>query len=176
MTTPAKSELLDFLRSSQLKVAAKAPLKRTLQQFVLDYGWWYEPAEFATKMATGTPNQCHTNAVALMHADHSLFYCEGYALFQSGTDPTIHAWATDGQGRAIDNTWPQPGVAYAGVPFRSLYVNMTALKNRAILSLLNNYQNNYPLRGDLGDRPDEWLDLRGQGMKRLVDAPATNEV
>jgi hypothetical protein len=42
-------------------------------------------------------------------------------------------------------------------------VNMTALKNHATVSLLDDYQNNYPLRGDLGDRPDEWLELRGRG-------------
>ena len=171
-----RTTLLNFLRNSQPTAAAKALLKRTFQQFVLDYGWWYEPAEISKQMTLGSPNQCHKNAVDLMLADESLIYCEGYALFQSGTIPTIHAWVTDGQGRAIDNTWPQPGVAYAGVPFRSLFVNMTALKNHAILSLLDDYQNNYPLRGDLGDRPDEWFELRGRGMKRVFEAPATKEV
>ena len=46
---------------------------------------------------------------------------------------------------------------------------MTALKNRAIVSLLDDYQNNYPLRCDLGDQPDEWLDLRGRGLIKLLD-------
>ena len=77
-------------------------------------------------------------------------------------------WVTDGHGNAIDSTWPQPGVAYAGVPFKSLFVNMTALKNRAIVSLLDDYQNNCPLRGDLGDGPDEWLDVRGCGLMRVA--------
>jgi hypothetical protein len=58
-------------------------------------------------------------------------------------------------------------VAYAGVPFKSLFVNMTALKNRATVSLLDDYQNNYPLRGDLEDRPDEWLELPGRGTERI---------
>jgi hypothetical protein len=58
-------------------------------------------------------------------------------------------------------------VAYAGVPFKSLFVNMTALQNRATVSLLDDYENNYPLRGDLGDRPDEWLELRGRGTARV---------
>ena len=88
----------------------------------------------------------------------------------------IHAWATDGRGRAIDNTWPKPGVAYAGVPFRSLFVNMTALKNRATVSLLDDYQNNYPLRGELGDRPDEWLDLRGRGTERVEKRATADEM
>ncbi len=68
-----------------------------------------------------------------------------------------------------EKPWRLAGVAYAGVPFKSLFVNMTALKNRAIVSLLDDYQNNCPLRGDLGDRPDEWLDLRGCGLMKVSE-------
>jgi len=142
-------------------------LKRTFQEFILEYGWWYEPAELPKQFAHGTPQECHKNATDLMLADESLVYCEGYALFKSASLPTLHAWITDGQGRAIDNSWPQPGLAYAGVPFQSGFVNLTALKNRATISLLDDYQNSYPLRGDLGDRPDEWLELRGRGTARI---------
>ena len=167
VATMPRSELLDFLRNSKPTPAAKALLKRTFQQFVLEYGWWFEPVELDLKVATGTPQECHKNAVDLALADDSLIYCEGYALFKSGSLPRVHAWVTDGHGRAIDNTWPQPGVAYAGVPFKSLFVNMTALTNRAIISLLDDYQNNWPLRGDQGDRPGEWLEPRGRGIERL---------
>ena len=41
-------------------------------------------------------------------------------------------------------------------------------ENRAIVSLLDDYQNNCPLRGDLGNRPDEWLDLRGCGLMKIA--------
>jgi hypothetical protein len=167
MTTASQTELLDFLGRSEATPAAKAFLKRTFQEFVLEYGWWYEPAELPMKSATGTPRECHKNAADLALADDSLIYCEGYALFKSGSLPTLHAWVTDGHGNAIDNTWPHPGVAYAGVPFTSFFVNMTALKNHATISLLDDYQNNYPLRGDLGDRPDEWLEIRGRGTERI---------
>jgi hypothetical protein len=172
-----RDELLDFLRRSQATPAAKALLlKRTLQEFVLEYGWWYEPAVPDVKIPNGTPQQCHTNATNLTLEDDSLIYCEGYALFKSGSQPTVHAWVTDGRGRAIDNTWPKPGVVYAGVPFRSLFVNMTALKNRATVSLLDDFQNNYPLRGELGDRPGEWLDLRGRGTERVGRREAADEM
>ena len=163
----SRDELLDFLRRSTATPAAKALFKRTLREFVLEHGWWYEPAELGERFATGTPQQCLTNATNLMLADDTLIYCEGYALFEPGSHPTIHAWVTDGKGRAFDNTWPKPGVAYAGVPFKSLFVNMTALKNHATVSLLDDYLNNWPLRGDLGDRPDEWLELRGRGTARV---------
>lgn len=165
--TSAQSELIAFLQRSKPTAAAKALLKRTCQQFVLEYAWWYEPVELPKQIAPGTPNECLKNAVDLMLNDNSLIYCEGYALFDSETMPVIHAWVTDGNGRAIDNTWPKPGVAYAGVPFRSVFVSMTNLKNRAIISLLDDWQNTYPLRGDLGDRPDEWLEPKGRGVERV---------
>ncbi len=165
--TPDQATLLQFLRTSQPTPAAKALLKRTMQQFVLDYGWWYEPAELPRDVPLGTPQECHKNAIDWAMDDDSLVYCEGLALSKGSSLPILHAWVTDGHGRAIDNTWPQPGVAYAGVPFRAGFVTLTALKNDAIGSLLDDYQNDYPLRGDLGDRPDEWLELRGRGTARV---------
>lgn len=169
MLAMPQAQLLQFLRDSVPTPAAQAFLKRTFQQFVLEYGWWYYPAELPSSIARGTPNQCHKNAADLCGSDGSLIYCEGYALFKPGGLPTIHSWATNGDGRVIDNTWPQPGVAYAGVPFKDLFVVMTALKNHATVSLLDDYQNDYPLRGELGDRPDEWLELRGRGFAKILD-------
>jgi hypothetical protein len=165
--TTHQTKLLTFLQHSEPTPAATALLKRTCQQFVLEYGWWYEPVLLPKQIAIGTPNECHKSATDLILTDDSLIYCEGYALFESGMTPVIHAWVTDGQGRAIDNTRPKPGVAYAGVPFRSVFVSMTALKNRAMISLLDDWQNTYPLRGELGDRPEEWLELRGRGVVRI---------
>jgi hypothetical protein len=80
--------------------------------------------------------------------------------------PTLHSWVTGGQGRAFDNTWAKPGVAYAGVPFQTDFLNRTMLKNHAA-SLLDDYRNMYPLRADLGDRPNEWLEVRGRGVARI---------
>jgi hypothetical protein len=167
MNSDAHDRLLDLLRRSTSTSAASVIFRRTLQEFVLDYGWWYEPAVLPGRFPRGTPQECFRNAAFLALNDESLIYCEGYALFRHGSAPRLHAWVTDGTGRAIDNTWPQCGVAYAGVPFQSLFVNMTALRNRATISLLNDYRNLYPLRNELGDRPGEWLEERGRGTERL---------
>ena len=174
--TPNQEILLDFLRNSQPTPAAKALLKRTMQQFVLDYGWWYEPAELPKHVALGTPQECHKNAMDLVTADDSLIYCEGCALFKGSSLPTVHTWVTDGRGAAIDSTWPQTGVAYAGVPFRVGFVTTTALKNDAIGSLLDDYMNDFPLRGDLGDRPDEWLEPRGVERQESAPSRTPNEL
>lgn len=165
--TLEETKLLTFLHSGDLPPSARAFLKRTSQEFVLEHGWWYEPIVVPPQITFGTPKQCHKNATDLTVADESLVYCEGYALFKGSSLPTIHAWVTDGHGHAIDNTWPQHGVAYAGVPFTADFVTLTTLKNRATFSLLDDFQNDFPLSGDLGDRPDEWLELRGRGLRRL---------
>jgi hypothetical protein len=167
MITSAQAKMLNFLQRSRPTPDAKAIFKRSPQAFVLEYGWWYEPDLLPEHVKPGTPQECHHNAAMLTIDDDSLIYCEGYALFQPGSEPRVHAWVTDGRGRAIDNTWPVPGVVYAGVPFQGLFVTMTSLKNKATISLLDDYQNLYPLRGDLGDRPDEWLEQRGRGVSRI---------
>jgi hypothetical protein len=168
-STILQARLLDFLRRSIPMPGAKVVFKRTLHEFVLQYGWWYEPSVLPKQIARGTPQECYKNATFLTVEDDALIYCEGYALFSTDSAPRLHAWVTDGHGVAIDNTWPQSGVAYAGVPFRSVFVTMTALKNHATISLLDDYQNLYPLRSELGDRPDEWLEERGRGITRLQD-------
>jgi hypothetical protein len=167
MTTKPQAELLDFLRHTERTAAAKAFLKRSSQAFVLEYGWWYEPADLPEKIVAGAPRECFNNATDLIFHDAGLVYCEGYAIFTSGIGPTIHACVTDGQGRAIDNTWAPPGVAYAGVPFLSTFLMMRAVEHRATIGLIDDWQNNWPLLRDLGDRSDEWLEQRGRGVTRL---------
>ena len=158
--------MLEFLRRTEAPHRARPVLKRSFLDFILEYGWWYEPTEDSTGIDTGARKQCFANAADLAHTDGSLIYCEGFAL-PAGMFPVPHAWVTDGQGRAIDNTWPTPGVAYAGVPFTWDFVTMMALKNNAFGSLLDDWQNRWPLRGDLGDRPDEWLEIGGRGTERV---------
>jgi hypothetical protein len=104
MTIATQTEPLDFLRRSEATPAAKALLKRTFQEFVLEYGWWYEPTELPKKFATGTPQECHKNAVEIALADDSLIYCEGYALFKCGSLSRIHAWVTDAPSRTPSRT------------------------------------------------------------------------
>lgn len=143
-------------------------LKRTFKQFVLEYGWWYEPVALPEGISMGPMKNCHKNAYDLALKDDRFIYCEGYALFRDVGIITLHSWVTDGQGKAIDNTWTPSGVAYAGVPFTTFFVTMTNLKNKASISLLDDWQNKYPLAGELGDRPAEWLETkRADGIARL---------
>ena len=78
---------------------------------------------------------------------------------------------TDGTGRAIDTTWDEPGIAYAGVPFNKSYIRRTCWRNGAFISVIDDWQNGYPLLNDLGDEPDQWLEPElGTGIGRLNDS------
>lgn len=34
-------------------------------------------------------------------------------------------------------------------------------------SLLDNWQNDYPLRGELGNQPDKWYEKAGEGLAKI---------
>lgn len=96
---------------------AKGILKRTPSQFIHDYGWFYEPAPMPQAVGAGNADECYNNALVLALNDSSLIYVEGFAV-RADSFRIHHAWATDGSGRAIENTWEVPGVVYVGVPFK----------------------------------------------------------
>ena len=95
-------QLYDQLLDEEPTPAAKAILKRTSGQFVLDYGWWYEPAPLPDNIAHGTPQQCHKNALDLATEHDGLIYCEGLALSPqtAGIALSTHGSLTAREGRS----------------------------------------------------------------------------
>ena len=122
MASTPQARLLAFLRQRAPTPGAKVMFKRALQEFVLEYGWWYAPSELPRQIARGTPQECFKNAAYLTIDDDSLIYCERYALFRNVSVPRLHAWVTDGRGRAIDNTWPKCGVDTVGTSLSSFHL------------------------------------------------------
>jgi hypothetical protein len=147
---------------------AKGILKRTPSQFIHDYGWFYEPAPLPKAVGAGDADECYNNALVLALNDPSLIYVEGFAAGPGGLR-IHHAWATDGNGRAIDNTWKIPGVVYVGVPFKCGFVSLMGLKNKGVGSLMVDYANDFPLLRELSDQPEKWLDPSGKGVVRIAD-------
>jgi hypothetical protein len=146
----------------------KGYLKRTSCQFVNDYGWFYRPTPLPAGLELANENECYNNALNLALDNPSLTYVEGFAAGPGGLR-IHHAWVTDGNGRAIDNTWRVPGIVYAGVPFKCGFVSLTGLRNRGVGSLLDEYTNDWPLLRELSDLPDTWLQVQGKGLMRLAD-------
>ncbi len=162
-----EEHLLQALHGRDALVKRPAFMKRSQYRFVIDYGHWFKPTPLPIAIDHGDEQQCFMNALDALEYDNSLIYVEGFALSSGSSLPIHHAWITDGSGRALDNTWVDPGVAYAGVPFRTEFLIETILKNEAILSLLDDWQNNWPILGSLGDTPCIWLETRGEGQAAI---------
>ena len=170
MLTEHQQRLYDILLSFPRTDEAKKAQKLSPMEFIFQHGWWYEPCEVPRSIGRGEEQACHKNSQLLAHDRDALTYCEGYALYKGGSMPVLHAWVTDGTGRAIDTTWDEPGIAYAGVPFNKSYIRRTCWRNAAFISFIDDWQNGYPLLNDLGDEPEEWLEPElGKGVGRLND-------
>lgn len=166
LPTEYELRLLRQLRANY-NTNLKGYLKRTSRQFVADYGWFYEPGPFPQDVACGIENECYNNALRLTLEDKSLIYVEGFAAGASGLG-IHHAWATDGAGRVIDNTWREPGVVYAGVPFTTPFVSVTGLRNEGVGSLIDDWQHDWPLLRRLTDQPEYWMEPRGRGVIEIA--------
>lgn len=164
-----EEELFAALRQASTAMKSCGGFLRSMEEFVLEYGWWYCRSPLQSDIALGVPNQCHKNAAELAASDSRLIYCEGFALAKSGLSPTRHAWVTNGTGAAFDNTWKSHGLAYAGVPFQSRFVVITNLRNKASISQLDNWKDDWPLCRELGSMPSEWYEPIGRGRSRLND-------
>jgi hypothetical protein len=146
---------------------AKRVLKRTSRQFVLDYGWFYTPAPLPMGVTLAAKAECYNNALRLVLDNSNLVYVEGFAVGKDGL-PIHHAWVTDRSGRAIDNTWDTPGIAYAGVPFKAGVVSLIGLKNQSVGSLIDDWEHDWPLLQQEGDHPERWLEIQGNGSRKLT--------
>jgi hypothetical protein len=142
-------------------------LRRSSCQFLLDYGWWYEPVSLPKDVAKGNPNECYQNALLLALERDELVYVEGFAAGPGGLR-IHHAWVTDGKGRAFDPTWNELGVVYVGVPFNAGWVSLRGLTNKGVGSVIDDLEDGFPLLDDLGDRPDEWMEPRGMGFIKVT--------
>ena len=102
------------------------------------------------------------NAFNLALDDDSLIYCEGVVLPLDGSVLVHHAWATDGTGRAIDSTVETLAGAYAGVPFNTMFLNHYHLRNREVVSLLDDYLHDWPMLCELGIDPRNGWNTRAR--------------
>jgi hypothetical protein len=82
----------------------------------------FEPAPCPDGVVRGTPNKCSVTAMATAFF-HDLALVRGYALFDRRKelrDPEAtpvwigHWWAATENGRVVDASWEDPGIAYIG--------------------------------------------------------------
>lgn len=91
------------------------------QEFVLQYGRLFTPAELPDDLPLAESGRCFDNAHQQADARaNELVYVEGFATSASiGWMGIEHAWCTrwPGDADALDLTWRPIGGAYVGVPF-----------------------------------------------------------
>jgi len=156
---PVASEVERFLRAS---VEAARRFQRTargpyvcMEEFVLEHGRPFLPQRLPDDYTKGEPQQCYKNSQELIVFRHqvngdTLTYCEGYA---AGIIPVLHGWLVNQRGEVIDRTWTGKrrtsgaplAVEYYGVPFRSDYVRRMVVKSKSWLSLIDNWEDEWPL-------------------------------
>jgi hypothetical protein len=102
---------------------------------VLRLGKWWSPAPRPKAVRRRSAKQCFANSQRLA-GDKGWSYVEGYALDAGTGLPFHHGWCGDEEGRAIDATWEEPGVAYFGVAFSPDEVDRWIQKNGVLGAIL----------------------------------------
>lgn len=114
----ATDELLQHLKDVEAMVRPRSG-EENLWSFILRNAKTYAPP--AKPRPEGVPKMrdkhCFENALKLAtdHEADGWQYCEGYA---TSIIPMEHAWVVTPEGKVIDPTWKDAGVAYVGIAMK----------------------------------------------------------
>lgn len=119
--TPAQAAIIEWL--TMLRNCSRGngiPSGYTyagIGDFLLCHAQSYEPRPLPARFSSGFPSACFYNASRLARRRRGYRYVEGYAAADIGGSafPTHHAWNLDREGKLIDTTWKDIGLAYFGV-------------------------------------------------------------
>jgi hypothetical protein len=117
------------------------------EHWIFTHGMYFKGRKLPKKYKMGIPQQCFFNSWRGA-IKHHLTYFEGYTLYIL---PILHAWNLDPANKIVDLTLPAiPRLPfedreYFGVPFKLSYVSLTANAKGAYGSLIDDWENNYPL-------------------------------
>lgn len=113
-----------------------------VEDFILQNGREMELGNVDIGEMRGEMRECFRNAYYLaMQKDWT--YCEGYAI-SKGLIPTLHAWVLDNEGKVVDPTW-EGEAEYFGCEFPWKYVTRITFKREYWGSVLDDWQNHFPL-------------------------------
>jgi hypothetical protein len=166
LTTAEEALFRDLKAHAAHRSTGNGYLKCSRLQFILDFGWWYEPAPLPEGISRAAPNECYKNALELAEAIDGLIYVEGVVVGDGGL-LVPHAWATDDKGHVLDPTLEPLGLAYAGVPLITSFVAGRASDYGFHVPMLDDWEHDWPLLRELFDRPDIWYESRAVGFRKL---------
>jgi hypothetical protein len=145
MTDDSLSQLKTFLqeRAEQMRRYARPDRKYCcFEELILDGGVAMVAATKPPKLKRGLPKSCYYNAQKIAFGGRGLTYVEGYALSADIPMAIAHGWLLNERGEAIDPTWDEPGVAYLGIPLKTVWVK-AFLKDRNNKDNLSIFEGNY---------------------------------
>jgi hypothetical protein len=138
------------------------PVQREIVAQVLTSASWWRPCPRPKGVRKRKDRACFENSQKLVlksGTGRTWSYVEGFALSALGV-VVHHGWCGDEQGRAIDATWKEPGLAYFGVAFSAQEVARWLREKKTWGSMLT---------------PDEFEGLRldrRTGIWKRIEPPA----
>jgi len=109
--------------------------------FVLEHGQFFINEEKDRKLGPGS--QCFFTSQTALPNDPDLLYVEGYV--HAASHPIAHGWNITSEGRLIDSTLRTNNCEYWGIVFDSDFVMDDYIERMATISLIGNWQENFPL-------------------------------
>ena len=122
----------------------------SIDEWLLKHGRFWTPQPLPKRYRRGIPKWCFGNAQRLALHSKTLRYVEGYAM---SVIPIHHAWCVDANDRVIDVTWDHIAPAYFGVVFDRDAIRQFRRESRSNLSILHDYERDYPLLKDNSGHP-----------------------
>jgi len=134
---------------------------RLLREFVVREGRPFATQSYPPGCPRKEQGLCHWESLR-MAVGGDLIYVEGFALTFRAKIAVLHGWCIDRQGRVIDCTWQERGIAYFGIPFRPEFA-------RQKLELFETMREGPVTASLLNDPTDDFALLNGrtQGWKLL---------
>ena len=167
MLTEFQQQLYEALLSYPRTEAAKKVQKQSPMEFVIRHGWWYEPCEVPddidrepSKSAIRTPTSRKRPRLAdILRGLRPL-------RKRFSARPARLGYGRDRQGHRHHLGQDRRCLRWRAV--QNVFIRLTCLKNKAHISLLDDWMNDYPLFNGLGETPETWLEtVLGNGAARL---------
>lgn len=160
MSELTTEEALALITNPEVKMYASRPIVRDLllmmtaspkigdyygmYHWVLEHGQFFVNEEMDRQL--GPKSQCFFTSQLAVTTDPDLLYVEGYVY--AASHPIAHGWNITHDGLLIDRTLRVDGCEYWGVVFESDFVMSELIQREATISLVGNWQEDFPLIRD----------------------------
>lgn len=152
-------EALALITNKEVRMYADRPIVRDLLMMMTAspkigkyygmYHWVLEHGQFFINQEVdrqfGPKSECFFTSQLAVINEPDLLYVEGYV---QAWHPVAHGWNITREGELIDRTLRVDGCEYWGVVFDTYFVREEMIQREAIISLIGNWEEDFPLIRD----------------------------